>query len=201
MSWNLLGVWFGIWNFLNPRYINNTCDLTSASPEETIRIAAGVGTKKKADISVYLRGPACSRSANLWMNSSMRTFSATSITSSGSRFTYDAARARWRNWRLAARLRRNRRSAAGPARRRLQYVLRFECAPIYTHPDPPDRRPASCPAAASLHDEGSRRSISGFRRRITTLVGKILRRTRWKCFESRRGRWRGFRFRRGAPGN
>jgi hypothetical protein len=32
-------------------------------------------------------------------------------------------------------------------------------------------------------------------------VGKILRRTRWKCFESRRGRWRGFRFRRGAPGN
>ena len=31
---------------------------TSAKPAEAIRIAAGVGTWKKADISVYLRGPA-----------------------------------------------------------------------------------------------------------------------------------------------
>ena len=31
---------------------------TSATPAEAIRIAAGVGTWKKADISVYLRGPA-----------------------------------------------------------------------------------------------------------------------------------------------
>lgn len=30
----------------------------SAKPAEAIRIAAGVGTWKKADISVYLRGPA-----------------------------------------------------------------------------------------------------------------------------------------------
>ena len=31
---------------------------TSARPAEAIRIAAGVGTWKKTDISVYLRGPA-----------------------------------------------------------------------------------------------------------------------------------------------
>ena len=31
---------------------------TSAKPAEAIRIAAGVGTWKKADIRVYLRGPA-----------------------------------------------------------------------------------------------------------------------------------------------
>ena len=31
---------------------------TSAKPAEAIRIAAGVGTWKKADITVYLRGPA-----------------------------------------------------------------------------------------------------------------------------------------------
>jgi hypothetical protein len=31
---------------------------TSARPAEAIRIAAGVGTWKKVDISVYLRGPA-----------------------------------------------------------------------------------------------------------------------------------------------
>ena len=31
---------------------------TSARPAEAIRIAAGVGTWKKADITVYLRGPA-----------------------------------------------------------------------------------------------------------------------------------------------
>ena len=31
---------------------------TSARPAEAIRIAAGVGTWKKADVSVYLRGPA-----------------------------------------------------------------------------------------------------------------------------------------------
>jgi sulfur relay (sulfurtransferase) DsrF/TusC family protein len=31
---------------------------TSAKPAEAIRIAAGVGTWKKAEISVYLRGPA-----------------------------------------------------------------------------------------------------------------------------------------------
>src|SRR5678815_3414808 len=31
---------------------------TSAKPAEGIRIAAGVGTWKKADITVYLRGPA-----------------------------------------------------------------------------------------------------------------------------------------------
>jgi sulfur relay (sulfurtransferase) DsrF/TusC family protein len=31
---------------------------TSAKPAEAIRIAAGVGTWKKADICVYLRGPA-----------------------------------------------------------------------------------------------------------------------------------------------
>src|ERR1044072_276859 len=31
---------------------------TSPKPAEAIRIAAGVGTWKKADISVYLRGPA-----------------------------------------------------------------------------------------------------------------------------------------------
>jgi hypothetical protein len=31
---------------------------TSAKPAEAIRIAAGVGTWKKADISMYLRGPA-----------------------------------------------------------------------------------------------------------------------------------------------
>jgi sulfur relay (sulfurtransferase) DsrF/TusC family protein len=31
---------------------------TSAKPAEAIRIAAGVGTWKKTDISVYLRGPA-----------------------------------------------------------------------------------------------------------------------------------------------
>lgn len=31
---------------------------TSARPAEAIRIAAGVGTWKKAEISVYLRGPA-----------------------------------------------------------------------------------------------------------------------------------------------
>ena len=31
---------------------------TSAKPAEAIRIAAGVGTWKKADIYVYLRGPA-----------------------------------------------------------------------------------------------------------------------------------------------
>lgn len=31
---------------------------TSAKPAEAIRIAAGVGTWKKADILVYLRGPA-----------------------------------------------------------------------------------------------------------------------------------------------
>lgn len=31
---------------------------TSAKPAEAVRIAAGVGTWKKADISVYLRGPA-----------------------------------------------------------------------------------------------------------------------------------------------
>jgi hypothetical protein len=31
---------------------------TSAKPAEAIRIAAGVGTWKKADISIYLRGPA-----------------------------------------------------------------------------------------------------------------------------------------------
>ena len=31
---------------------------TSAKPAEAIRIAAGVGTWKKADITLYLRGPA-----------------------------------------------------------------------------------------------------------------------------------------------
>jgi hypothetical protein len=31
---------------------------TSAKPAEAIRIAAGVGTWKKADVTVYLRGPA-----------------------------------------------------------------------------------------------------------------------------------------------
>jgi hypothetical protein len=31
---------------------------TSAKPAEAVRIAAGVGTWKKADISMYLRGPA-----------------------------------------------------------------------------------------------------------------------------------------------
>lgn len=31
---------------------------TSAKPAEAVRIAAGVGTWKKADITVYLRGPA-----------------------------------------------------------------------------------------------------------------------------------------------
>lgn len=31
---------------------------TSAKPAEGVRIAAGVGTWKKADITVYLRGPA-----------------------------------------------------------------------------------------------------------------------------------------------
>src|ERR1043165_156816 len=31
---------------------------TSAKPAEGIRIAAGVGTWKKADVTVYLRGPA-----------------------------------------------------------------------------------------------------------------------------------------------
>ena len=31
---------------------------TSAKPAEAIRIAAGVGTWKKTDVSVYLRGPA-----------------------------------------------------------------------------------------------------------------------------------------------
>jgi hypothetical protein len=31
---------------------------TSAKPAEAIRIAAGVGTWKKADITMYLRGPA-----------------------------------------------------------------------------------------------------------------------------------------------
>ena len=45
---------------MNPRalFIVTGDPRTSAKPAEAIRIAAGVGTWKKTDVSVYLRGPA-----------------------------------------------------------------------------------------------------------------------------------------------
>ena len=40
---------------------------TSARPAEAVRLAAGVGTWKKADVTLYLRGPAV-RALGVWVD-------------------------------------------------------------------------------------------------------------------------------------